>query len=102
MSAASAISTSARAGQIDLAQALRSPGSALKPFIYGLAFEDGLAHPETLIDDRPIRFGVYAPENFDDEFHGTVTMRRALQQSLNVPALMLLECGRAPIAWWRA
>ncbi len=81
----------ARAGQIDLAQALRSPGSTLKPFIYGLAFEDGLAHPETLVDDRPIRFGVYRPENFDDAFQGTVTMRRALQQSLNVPAVMLLS-----------
>jgi len=81
----------ARAGQIDLAQALRSPGSTLKPFIYGLAFEDGLAHPETLIDDRPVRFGIYKPENFDDAFQGTVTMRRALQQSLNVPAVMLLS-----------
>jgi penicillin-binding protein 1C len=81
----------ARAGQIDLAQSLRSPGSTLKPFIYGLAFEDGLAHPETLVDDRPIRFGTYRPENFDDVFQGTVTMRRALQQSLNVPAVMLLS-----------
>lgn len=81
----------ARAGQIDLAQSLRSPGSTLKPFIYGLAFEDGLAHPETLVDDRPMRFGIYRPENFDDAFQGTVTMRRALQQSLNVPAVMLLN-----------
>jgi penicillin-binding protein 1C len=80
-----------RAGQVDLAEALRSPGSALKPFIYGLAFEDGLAHPETLVDDRPTRFGAYRPENFDDAFQGTVTMRRALQQSLNVPAVRLLE-----------
>ncbi|MDQ0394166.1 penicillin-binding protein 1C [Labrys monachus] len=81
----------ARAGQIDLAEALRSPGSTLKPFIYGLAFEDGLANPETLVDDRPARFGIYKPENFDDSFQGTVTMRRALQQSLNVPAVMLLN-----------
>jgi penicillin-binding protein 1C len=80
-----------RAGQIDLAQSWRSPGSTLKPFIYGLAFEDGLANPETLVDDRPIRFGLYRPENFDDAFQGTVTMRRALQQSLNVPAVMLLN-----------
>jgi penicillin-binding protein 1C len=80
-----------RAGQVDLANALRSPGSALKPFIYGLAFEDGLVHPETLIDDRPVRFGAYAPQNFDDDFHGTVTVRRALQQSLNVPALEVLD-----------
>ncbi|MDQ0470796.1 penicillin-binding protein 1C [Labrys wisconsinensis] len=80
-----------RAGQVDLAQAIRSPGSTLKPFIYGLAFEDGLAHPETLVDDRPARFGAYQPENFDESFRGTVTMRRALQQSLNVPAVMLLK-----------
>lgn len=81
----------ARAGQVDLALAVRSPGSALKPFIYGLAFEDGLVHPETLIDDRALRFGAYAPRNFDDDFHGTVTVRRALQQSLNVPALQVLD-----------
>mgnify|MGYP006277362057 FL=1 len=80
-----------RAGQLDLAAALRSPGSALKPFIYGLAFEDGLVHPETLIDDRAVRYGAYAPENFDDSFHGTVTVRTALQQSLNVPALQVLN-----------
>jgi penicillin-binding protein 1C len=80
-----------RAGQIDMTAALRSPGSALKPFIYGLAFEDGLVHPETLIEDRPVRFGAYAPENFDLTFQGTVTVRRALQMSLNVPAVMLLD-----------
>ena len=80
-----------RAGQMDLANALRSPGSTLKPFIYGLAFEDGIVHPETLIDDRAVRYGAYAPENFDDSFHGTVTVRTALQQSLNVPALQILN-----------
>jgi penicillin-binding protein 1C len=80
-----------RAGQVDMTQAVRSPGSALKPFIYGLAFEDGLVHPETLIDDRPIRYGSYAPENFDLTFQGTVSVRRALQLSLNVPAVALLD-----------
>ena len=80
-----------RLGQVDMTQALRSPGSALKPFIYGLAFEDGLAHPETLIEDRPARYGAYAPENFDLTFQGTVTVRRALQMSLNVPAVALLD-----------
>ena len=84
-----------RAGQVDMTQALRSPGSALKPFIYGLAFEDGLVHPETLIDDRPIRYGSYAPENFDLTFQGTVTVRKALQLSLNVPAVALLDAVRA-------
>jgi penicillin-binding protein 1C len=80
-----------RAGQVDMTDALRSPGSALKPFIYGLAFEDGVAHPETLIEDRPVRYGAYAPENFDLTFQGTVTARRALQMSLNVPAVALLD-----------
>jgi len=79
-----------RAGQVDMTQALRSPGSTLKPFIYGLGFEDGLIHPETLIDDKPARFGGYTPENFDLTFQGTVTIRRALQLSLNVPAIAVL------------
>jgi penicillin-binding protein 1C len=80
-----------RAGEIDLTQALRSPGSTLKPFIYGLGFEDGLIHPETLIDDQPARYGGYAPQNFDFTFHGTVTVRKALQLSLNLPALAVLD-----------
>jgi penicillin-binding protein 1C len=80
-----------RAGQVDMTQAVRSPGSALKPFIYGMGFEDGLIHPETLIDDRPVRYGNYAPENFDLTFQGTVTVRQALQFSLNVPAVALLD-----------
>lgn len=80
-----------RAGSLDMAAAIRSPGSALKPFIYALAFESGLAHPETLVDDRQARFGAYAPENFDLSFQGTVTARRALQQSLNLPAVELLQ-----------
>jgi penicillin-binding protein 1C len=80
-----------RAGQVDMTQAVRSPGSTLKPFIYGLGFEDGLINPETLIEDRPIRYGSYAPENFDLTFQGTVTVRRALQLSLNVPAVAVLD-----------
>jgi penicillin-binding protein 1C len=80
-----------RAGQVDMVKAIRSPGSTLKPFIYGLAFEDGFVNPESLIDDRPIRFGTYAPENFDMTFQGTVPVRKALQQSLNVPAIELLD-----------
>jgi penicillin-binding protein 1C len=80
-----------RCGQVDMTQALRSPGSTLKPFIYGLGFEDGFIHPETLIEDRPIRYGGYAPENFDLTFQGTVTVRRALQMSLNVPAVAVLD-----------
>ncbi len=80
-----------RAGAVDMAQALRSPGSTLKPFIYAMAFESGLAHPETLIDDRPTRFGTYAPNNFDLTFQGTVSVRQALQMSLNIPVIALLD-----------
>jgi penicillin-binding protein 1C len=80
-----------RAGQVDMTAALRSPGSTLKPFIYGLGFEDGVIHPETLIDDRPVRYGSYAPENFDLTFQGTVSVRKALQMSLNVPAVAVLD-----------
>jgi len=80
-----------RAGEVDMTVALRSPGSTLKPFIYGLGFEDGFLHPETLIDDRPMRYGHYAPENFDRLFHGAVSVRRALQWSLNLPAVEVLD-----------
>ena len=79
-----------RQGAVDMTAAVRSPGSALKPFIYGLSFEAGLAQPETLIEDRPVRFGSYAPKNFDETFHGTVSMREALSQSLNIPAVRVL------------
>lgn len=78
-----------RDGFIDMTQALRSPGSTLKPLIYGLAFDAGLAHPETLIDDRPVNFDGYAPQNFDHHFRGMIRLRRALQLSLNIPAVML-------------
>ncbi len=80
----------ARFGAIDMTTAVRSPGSTLKPFIYGLAFEAGIAHPQTLIEDRPVRFGSYAPKNFDERYHGTVTIRDALAQSLNIPAVKVL------------
>lgn len=80
-----------RLGAIDMTDAVRSPGSTLKPIIYGLAFEQGLAHPETLIEDQPTRFGTWAPKNFDEDFHGTVTVREALAQSLNIPAVKVLS-----------
>jgi penicillin-binding protein 1C len=79
-----------RDGAIDMSRAARSPGSALKPLIYALAFEEGLAHPETVLFDRPMRYGSYAPENFDLGYQGTVTARKALQMSLNLPAIELL------------
>ena len=81
----------AAAGQVDLANASRSPGSTLKPFIYGLAFDDSIVHPQTLIDDKPTTFGDYEPKNFDRAFQGTVTIAQALQMSLNVPAVALLD-----------
>jgi penicillin-binding protein 1C len=80
-----------RFGAVDMTSAVRSPGSTLKPLIYGLAFEAGLLHPETLIEDRPARFGTYVPKNFDQDWHGTVTVRMALAQSLNIPAVKVLE-----------
>jgi penicillin-binding protein 1C len=79
------------AGSIDMTAAIRSPGSALKPFIYAFAFDAGIAHPETLLDDRPRHYGSYAPENFDLAFQGMVTARHALQMSLNIPAVALLD-----------
>lgn len=78
-------------GAIDMTRALRSPGSALKPFFYALAFENGIAHPETMLNDRPIRYGTYQPHNFDRGFSGPVTARQALQQSLNLPAIAVLS-----------
>lgn len=80
-----------RAGQIDMVKAMRSPGSTLKPFAYGMAFQDGLAVPETIIRDAQVRFGTYTPSNFNQGFTGDVTMRQALQQSLNIPAVKILN-----------
>ncbi|TRW98680.1 penicillin-binding protein 1C [Paracoccus sp. M683] len=81
----------ARAGFVEMSGALRSPGSTLKPFVYGLAFDQGLAHPETLIEDRPVAFGAYAPQNFDRRFQGTVTVANALLASLNIPVVRLAD-----------
>lgn len=78
-------------GWIDLTQIARSPGSTLKPFIYGLAFDDGDALPGTFIEDLPSRFNSYRPENFDRSFRGQVRVSDALQHSLNVPAVLALD-----------
>lgn len=80
-----------RAGFVDMTQALRSPGSTLKPFVYGLGFDDGLIQPETLIEDSPAVFGNWQPQNFDRHFRGTVTIRQALIQSLNLPVVRVAE-----------
>ncbi len=78
-------------GWIDLTAARRSPGSTLKPLVYALAFDDGTAAPETRIEDLPARFASYRPENFDRAFRGEVTIADALQHSLNVPAVRVLD-----------
>ena len=81
----------ARAGFIDMTAAIRSPGSTLKPLVYGLAFDEGLAHPETMIDDVPSDFGGYRPQNFDRQYRGSLRVREALQLSLNIPVVALTE-----------
>jgi penicillin-binding protein 1C len=80
-----------RGGFVDMSRAVRSPGSTLKPLVYGLAFEAGIAHPETVVEDRPMRFGGYAPQNLDRIWLGPITARTALQASRNLPAVALLD-----------
>ncbi len=80
-----------RFGQNDMVTAIRSPGSALKPFIYAMAFDELAAHPETMMPDVALRFGDYAPKNFDGHFRGQISAREALQASLNIPAVALLD-----------
>jgi penicillin-binding protein 1C len=81
----------ARHGTLDMARAIRSPGSALKPFIYVMAFDRLIIHPQTVLDDRPRHFGDYAPADFDGRFQGEVSAAEALQYSLNVPAVAVLD-----------
>ncbi len=81
----------AREGHVDMTRAVRSPGSTLKPFIYGLAFEEGVGLPESFIVDKATDIAGYQPTNFDQAYQGTVTLREALQLSLNTPAVKLLE-----------
>ncbi len=79
------------AGFVDMIPVPRSPGSALKPFIYGLGFEKHLIHPNTLIMDRETRFGDYLPHNYSREYTGEVSIAYALQHSLNIPAVKVLQ-----------
>ena len=78
-------------GQVNCAVSSRSPGSALKPFIYALAFDRGLCTPETILADVPVAWSDYRPENFDGSFRGAVTVRSALINSLNIPAVRLAK-----------
>ena len=81
----------ARFAHVDMVQAARSPGSALKPFLYGLALDEGLIHSESLLADVPQSFSGYQPGNFQANFSGPVGASEALQRSLNVPAVEVLE-----------
>lgn len=74
-------------GQVNGTLAKRSPGSTLKPFIYGLALDQGVLHPRSILKDAPTAFGTYSPENFDGRFEGPVTAQAALVRSRNVPAV---------------
>jgi penicillin-binding protein 1C len=80
-----------RGGQVDLAARNRSPGSALKPFIYGLGFDTLALHPLTRMTDEATSFGDYAPQDFEGSFVGMVTAQEALRMSLNIPAVALLD-----------
>ncbi len=81
----------AHQGQVDGVKALRSPGSTLKPFLYGLAYDAGIATPQTVLNDVPINLAGYTPENYDLQFRGPVTVEEALRQSLNIPAVKTLQ-----------
>src|SRR5262249_58777806 len=74
-------------GQVDGVLAKRSPGSALKPFIYGMALDQGVLHPRTILRDSPTSFGPFTPENFDGRFMGPIPAEEALIRSRNVPAV---------------
>jgi penicillin-binding protein 1C len=80
-----------RFSDVDMARAARSPGSALKPFLYGFALDEGLIHSESLLADVPRSFSGYEPGNFQESFHGPVSVSEALVKSLNVPAVEVLE-----------
>lgn len=80
-----------RAAHVDMVRGVRSPGSTLKPFLYALALDEGLVHSESLLIDAPQNFGGYAPGNFESSFAGAVSVSDALQRSLNVPAVDLLD-----------
>jgi penicillin-binding protein 1C len=82
---------SANHGQVDGVRAIRSPGSTLKPYLYALAFDRGMATPKSLITDVPANFHGYMPENYDQKFRGTTTVENALANSLNVPAVKIMD-----------
>ncbi len=90
-------------GQVNGVIALRSPGSTLKPFVYARAFDEGTLTPASRLLDIPMDFGGYTPENYDGQFHGDVTVREALLQSLNIPAVgEIARQGTGNVISWLA
>jgi penicillin-binding protein 1C len=84
-------------GQVDGVRAIRSPGSTLKPLLYGVAFDKGIITPKSIINDVPTNFGGFEPENFDQLFHGKVSIEYALANSLNIPAVKILKEISTPV-----
>ncbi|HVK46392.1 MAG TPA: penicillin-binding protein 1C, partial [Pseudobacter sp.] len=78
-------------GQVNGAKAIRQPGSTLKPLLYGMCIDEGLLTPKTVMTDVAVNYGGYAPENYDKQFNGFVTMEYALEHSLNIPAVKGLQ-----------
>lgn len=78
-------------GQVDGALALRSPGSALKPFLFAQAIDEGLITPHTILTDIPTNFGGFRPQNYDETFRGLLPAGEALSLSLNIPSVDLLN-----------
>ncbi|MBD0289132.1 MAG: penicillin-binding protein 1C, partial [Flavisolibacter sp.] len=78
-------------GQVNGAAAIRQPGSTLKPLLYGLCIDEGLLTPKMVINDVPVNYQGYAPENYDQKFNGSVTVEYALEHSLNIPSVKSLQ-----------
>ncbi|MBI1341398.1 MAG: penicillin-binding protein 1C [Terrimonas sp.] len=78
-------------GQVNGAEAIRQPGSTLKPLLYGMCFDEGLLTPKMVITDVPVNYQGYAPENYDEKFNGWVSVEYALDHSLNIPAVKSLK-----------
>jgi penicillin-binding protein 1C len=78
-------------GQVNGAAAVRQPGSTLKPLLYGLCFDEGLLTPKKMMNDVPVNYAGYAPENYDKNFNGPVTVEYALEHSLNIPSVKALN-----------